>query len=157
MEHLSIWVILAQIINFGVLIFLFYFFLGKKIVLTLEQRKEKIKAIEEADQKAKEKLDMAEKDAEALLVKTRKTAEEIKDEAEMLAKKTKEKIISNAEKEADAIIAWAKEDTERMKNTVFENLKSKIVDLSLKVNKQLFDKEWVNKDFIEKQIYSFKD
>jgi len=157
MEELSIGIILAQIINFWLLVFLFYFFLGKKIVLALEERQEKIKAIEAADQKAKEKVDAATKEAEAILVDTRKNAEEIKTESEMLAKKSKEKIIADAQREADAIIAWATADTEKMKNTVSETLKSKILDLSLKVNKQLFDKEGVDKDFIEKQIYSFKD
>jgi hypothetical protein len=34
------------------------------------------------------------------------------------------------------------------------SIKTKVVDLSLKLNEKLFDKEKVNKDFMEKELNS---
>jgi F0F1-type ATP synthase membrane subunit b/b' len=81
----------------------------------------------------------------------------MKKDAEIIAKNTRERILSDAERNSQALIDGAKEDIEKMRNTMLESMKSKIIDLSLQLNKQLFDKEVVNRDFMEKQISSIKN
>ncbi|NUJ97318.1 ATP synthase F0 subunit B [Candidatus Gracilibacteria bacterium] len=157
MEEISIGVVVAQIINFSLLVFLFKHFLGKKIVLLIEERRKKLKNINESERVAKDKIESAEKEASDIVLESRNQAEEMKRESEVIAKRTREKILSEAERDAQALVDGAKEDVEKMRNTMLESMKSKIIDLSLQLNKQLFDKEIVNRDFMEKQISSIKN
>ncbi len=157
MEEISIGIIIAQIINFSILVFIFKHFLWKKIVLLIEERRKKISAIEGSEKLAKEKIELAEAEAGNIILESKAKAEEMKKDSEVIAKNTREKILSDAERDAQSLIAGAKEDVEKMRNTMLESMKSKIIDLSLKLNKQLFDKEVVNRDFMEKQFDSIKN
>lgn len=157
MEEISIGVVVAQIINFSLLVFIFKHFLWKKLIITIEERRKKLKDIGESDKLAKEKIELAEKEANDIILESRNQAEEMKKDAEIIAKNTRERILSDAERNSQALIDGAKEDIEKMRNTMLESMKSKIIDLSLQLNKQLFDKEVVNRDFMEKQISSIKN
>lgn len=157
MEDLNIGIILAQIINFTILVFLFKHFLGSKIAAAIAERREKIKNIEFADSKADEKIHQAELEAVNIINEAKQKAEQMKKDSEILAKKNKDKILQDAEMESNSLLNSARADIEKMKNTMFESIKTKIVDISLKLNKQLFDKEVASKDFMEKQLNSIKD
>lgn len=157
MEDLNIGIILAQIINFTILVFLFKHFLGSKIAAAIADRREKIKNIEFADSKADEKIHQAELEAAKIISEAKEKAEQMKKDSDTLAKKSKEKILQDAEMESNSLLNSARADIEKMKNTMFESVKTKIVDISLKLNKQLFDKEVASKDFMEKQLNSIKD
>lgn len=157
MEELSIGMIVAQIINFSLLIFLFKHFLWKKIAVMIEERKKRISDIEGSEKLAKEKIESAELEASNIIIESKTKTEEMKKDSETIAKNTREKILSDAERDAQSLIDGAKEDVEKMKNTMLESMKSKIIDLSLQLNRQLFDKEVVNRDFMEKQFDSIKN
>lgn len=157
MEELSVWVIVAQLINFWIVFFIFKKFLWNKIVQAIEERKETLKNIENSEKKAQEAIATAELKAEEIIHDAKMRSDELKKEAEVLARRTKEKIIADAEREGKSLLDSASTDIERMKNTMFESIKTKIVDISLKLNKQLFNKEIASKDFMEKQYDSFKN
>jgi F0F1-type ATP synthase membrane subunit b/b' len=123
----------------------------------IEERKKRISDIEGSEKLAKEKIESAELEANNIIFESKTQAEEMKKNSEVIAKNTREKILSDAERDAQSLIDGAKEDVEKMRNTMLESMKSKIIDLSLQLNKQLFEKEVVNRDFMEKQFDSIKN
>ncbi|MDP2396155.1 MAG: hypothetical protein Q8S84_02200 [bacterium] len=52
------------------------------------------------------------------------------------------------------MISSAEKEMEVEKNKMLSNIKTRVIDLALKVNKKLFDKENINKDFVEKELNS---
>ena len=154
MDNISIWIIIAQIINFAVLFWIFKHFLWDKIVKILDERKEKLAKLETLDDDIKAKLLEANTNAEEILKEARNKAWEIEKNSESLAKKDKEKIILNAETQATSIMDSANKTIEKERLTMMSSIKTKVIDLSLKLNEKLFDKERVDKDFMEKELNS---
>ena len=152
MDDLKLGVVIAQLINFWILFFLFKHFLWEKIIKAIEDRRENLQKFEDAEWKAKEVLENAENDANNIMVQAREKASSIETDAEYLAKKNKEKILESADQEAKNIVDNALGDIEKERLSMANALKKKVVDLSLKINKKLFDEEKINKEFIEKEI-----
>lgn len=154
MNDLNLWTIIAQIINFLLLMFLFKHFLWKKIVDAIEERKLKLEKIELMEKEYTEKLALANKEVEDILEEAKKRVEWIENFAISSANKQKENLIAKAMDEAKAIIESGQKEIEVEKNKMLWNIKTRVVDLALKVNKKLFDKENINKDFVEKELNS---
>lgn len=152
MENLQLELIIAAMINFGVLFFIFKHFLWKKLAEAIEERKKHLKASSEAEDIAEKKLEAAEKEVEEILDKARSKAGEIEKSAEELSKNNTAKSVKQAEKEAEYIIASAKEETEKQKLDMVNSMRSRILDLSLKLNSKIFTKEVANKNFLEKEL-----
>ncbi len=151
MDDLKIWVIIAQIINFLIFMFILYYFLWKKVAKVLEERKEHIEASESAEDEAKAKLVEAEEEKESILAEARKKASDIEANAENLAKQNTKKALEKSEKEAEFMLSSARSQIDKEKLEMENSMKSKILDLALKLNSKLFKKDSVNKDFIESE------
>ncbi len=151
MDDLKLWIIIAQIINFWLLFFIFKYFLWEKIVSAIEERRKHLKASENAEDEAKEKLAEAEKEKDSILADARKKALEIEDNAENLAKQNTKKALEKGEKEANFMLSSARSQIEKEKLEMENSMKSKILDLALKLNSKIFKKDAVNKDFIESE------
>ncbi len=152
MENLSLGLVLAAIINFGILFFAFRYFLWEKLANLLEERKKHLKASEEAEDLAKEKIERAEKEVEEILANARVKASEIEEKAEELSKQNTAKSLEKAEKEAEYIIESAKTNIEKDRLDMENNMRNKILDLSLKLSSKLFSKSEANKDFLDKEL-----
>ena len=83
--------------------------------------------------------------------KARKKAVEIESYAEELSKQNSNRIIERSEKEAEYMLESARTQIEKERLDMENNMKTKILDLSLKLNSKIFNKESANKDFIEKE------
>jgi hypothetical protein len=86
-----------------------------------------------------------------MLVEARKKAVEIESYAEELSKQNSNRIIERSEKEAEYMLESARTQIEKERLDMENNMKTKILDLSLKLNSKIFNKESANKDFIEKE------
>lgn len=151
---LNFWLILAQLINFWIIFFIFKKFLWDKLIILIKERREELEKLWNVELDVKTKMDEATLQAEELLSKTKEKILEMERNAEALVKKTKEKILADADQEAKSILSWARDDIEKERLTMVNSIKSKVIDLSLRLNEKLFDKERVNKDFMEKEINS---
>ena len=156
MEELNLWLVLAQIINFWILLFIFKHFLGEKIVKAIEERRGYLSSFDDAEVQLKEKLEKADKDAADLVNQARKQANEIESNADTIAKKNIEKSKQTATQEADSILGNARADIEKERLSMTNLMKSKVVDLTLKLNSKMFNKESANKDFMEKELEALK-
>lgn len=151
MDDIKLWLIFASIINFSIVFFIFKYFLWEKIVSAIEERRKNIKASEEAQDIAKLKMEEAQKEADDILNEARKKASEIQVYAEDLAKQNSNAIIERSEKDAAFMLESAKKQIEKEKLEMENDMKDKILDLSLKLNSKIFNKEAANKDFMEKE------
>jgi len=151
---LNIWLILAQVINFWILFFIFKKFLWDSLVATIKERKEELNKLWNVEADVKAKMDAAQEKADKIIADAKAKILEMEKNADSLVKKNKEKTLEDATREAESILTWARDDIEKERLSMMNSMKSRVIDLSLKLNEKLFDKEKVNKDFMEKEINS---
>lgn len=152
MEDLNLWVVLAQLINFWILFYIFKKFLWEKIVNAIEERRKHLKASDEAENIAQEKLNEANKEVEIIIEQAREKAWIIEKSAEELSKQNSDKITEKAKREAEYILSSARDQIEKDKLEMENSMRSKILDLSLRLASKIFSKENANKDFLEKEL-----
>ncbi len=157
MDDLKLWIIIAQIINFTILFLIFKKFLWDKIVKSIEERRKKIIELNQAEEEIKIKKEKAEEEKEQIIIKAREKWLIIEKDATTLAKKNREKIIAEAEIQAESIKTWAMNDIKKERLSMVNSIKKEVINLSLILNEKLFDKEKVNKDFMEKELNSINN
>lgn len=156
MDDLNLAVIIAQLINFWIVFFIFYHFLGKTIVKTIDERRTQIKNLDNSDDLVREKIEQAEKEANKLLDEARSKALEIQKNADDLSKKDTAKKLKDAEDKAQGIMDSARRDVEKERLGMLNVMREKVLDLSLKINSKVFKNKDNNKDFISKEVNSIK-
>lgn len=152
MENISLWVILAQLINFWIIFFLFKHFLGKKIVDGIIKRRELLNSLKDSKEQAKKALEEAEIEAKKTIEEAKNKASEIQNSALEVSKKQSEAKLQEAESKAKNILESALRDIEKERLSMAEQLKNKLLDVSLKINAKILNNEESNKEFIKKEI-----
>ena len=156
MDQLDISVIIAQAINFAVLLFVFNKFLWAKIIKEIEDRKAMIAKAEASDKEAKELLENAEKDASKIIDEARAKWQDIVSSAEDMASKKSNDILAKAEKEAKSKEESALRNVEKQRLEMLSEMRSKVSWLVIKLNEKLFWEAKINKDYVEKEIDTIK-
>lgn len=156
MEWLSVWLLLAQLINFLVLFLLFKKFLWDKITKEILDRREMLNRVSNMEEESKKKLLEAEKEADKMLKDAKVEALEIVDTAKSIADKKSNEILEKAQDEAKATLDKSLRDFEKEKSAMMGALKEKVLNVALKVNEKLFWEKANNKDYIEKNIDEIK-
>ncbi len=156
MDDLNVAVILAQFINFWIVFFIFYYFLGKTIVKTIEERRSQIENLDNSEDVVREKLEAAQEEAKEIINEARKNASDMQKNADELSKRDTAAKLKIAEEKAEWIMNSAKRDIEKERLSMIESMKKKVLDLSLKINSKVFDNKDNNKEFISKEVNSIK-
>lgn len=154
--NIDVWVLIAQLINFWILFFLFNKFLSEPISKEIKARKEKISKMSNLDKEIEEKMLEAKTMAEEVKAEARKTAQETIDSSVILAKKKADDIVLKADNEAKNKVEEAQKEIEKERLSMMNSAKSKITGLVLSLNRKLFSEEKTNKEFIEKEIEGIK-
>jgi F0F1-type ATP synthase membrane subunit b/b' len=76
--------------------------------------------------------------------------------ADEISKKDTAQKLKMAEEKAQSIIDSANRDIEKERLSMFNVMKEKVLDLSLKINSKVFDNKDNNKEFISKEVNSVK-
>ena len=156
MDDLNVAVIIAQFINFWIIFFIFYHFLGKTIVKTIEDRRKQLESLDNSDDVVREKIEAAEQEAKTILDESRGKALEMQKNADDLSRKDTTQKLKDAEEKAEGIMDSARRDVEKERLGMLEAMKEKVLDLSLKINSKVFDNKDNNKEFISKEVNSIK-
>lgn len=152
MEDIKLGIIIAQLINFGILFWIFKHFLWDKIVAVIEERRKKLDALDNSDSVVKEKLEEAENEAKQIVENSRAEALKIQQNAEELAKKDTMIKLEMAENKANSIVEAATRELEKERLSMLNVMKDKVLDLSLKINSKVFENKDSNKEFIAKEV-----
>ncbi len=152
MEDLQLELIIAALINFWILFYIFKRFLWEKLTKAIEERRKFLAASNQAEEDAKIKIEEANKKVEEILEGARNKASDIEKSAEELSKQNASKAKDKAEKEVEHILSSARNQIEKDKLEMENSMRSKILDLSLRLTSKIFSKENANKDFLEKEL-----
>lgn len=152
---LDIRVLLAQFINFAILIFVLYRFLYTPLFTMMDKRK---KTIEEGVKRAEESeqvLVKVKNEAEEIILQAKREAKGIIADAHVVAKQSREVLLERAKIETEAILAVAKKQSEEERKAYVTRLKGEIAQLVIAASEKLVEKHWdsaADKKFIEDTI-----
>lgn len=138
--------VLAGVINFLVLVFLFRKLLGDKIVQEVEKRKEMLEKLKKADDEYKKMIEFAHKESGLILEKAEKKKKDLIHEAHLIAEEEKSKIIKEAQHKAELMLTDAKQDTEKLEKELKANWVASVKETSKKVVKRLLKHDKVLED-----------
>ncbi|MEQ8999380.1 MAG: hypothetical protein RID53_23020 [Coleofasciculus sp. B1-GNL1-01] len=128
--------LIAQIINFIILVFLLWRFLYKPITKTMGERR---KRIERQWKEAQQQQEEAQAEAESYRQKQQdleKRREELLNEAKENAKAEQEKLINQARQEVDKKQAEWHESIERQQESFLENLRQRVQEVTHKTTRR---------------------
>lgn len=127
--HIDGTLILAQLVNFGIVLFVLKKFAYGPVLKMMQERTEKIeKGMADAESAGKKILEITEKEKE-VLIEARKQAQEIVAKAEEIAKKNKEEIITEAKTQSEKILSDSAKKIEQEKNQMMQEVKGQIAEL----------------------------
>ena len=133
--------LLAQIINFLVLLFVLYKFAYGPVLKLLDKRTKKIeKGLKDAEDAQKKLIEITEKER-VVLVKARKQAQEIIAKAEEVAVKNKEEIIVAAKTQSEKILSDSAKKIEMEKSLMFQEVKKQVAELVVAATGKIFDEK----------------
>ena len=153
--HIETNLLLAQFVNFAIVLFVLWKFAYKPILKTLNDRTKKIeKGVKDAENASKKLSEMTEKEKE-VLVNARKEAQEIIKKSEGEAKKNAQSIMEQAKEQNEKMIADAKKMIEQEKAKMFSEVKSEIAGLVVSATEKVIHEKLdsqKDKELIEKAI-----
>lgn len=136
---LNVKILVAQFINFGVLVFVIYKFAYGPIMKVLNDRQEKIeKGIDDATEAGKKLIEIEEKE-KTVLTEARKEAQEIIKKAQEVAEASKAQIIETTRQEAASIMTNTQKKIEQEREKIMGEVRSEISGLVIAVAEKLID------------------
>lgn len=122
-------ILIAQVINFGIIFFLLAKFAYKPIMGILEERKNKITQGLEDAEKAADSLKSAEKKAQEIAEKAYSEAKIITNDAKSKAEKEAGEIVAKADKQAGQILNFANNEAAKAKNKALAEVRQHMASL----------------------------
>ena len=147
--------LIAQLVNFLILLFVLRRFAYKPLLKLLDERKQKIADGLANAQKAKSNLEEAEKERQEIISTAKKGASEIINLAETAAQKNREETLKEAKAGVEKIVTEARKQIDSEKSKMIGEIKSEISELVMLAAEKtasikLDDKK--DKELIEKII-----
>lgn len=137
--------LVAQIINFVILLALLYFVAYKPILRMLDQRSARIRESMETAEMLKEKAAKTEQQVQEQLAAARREGQEVISQARQIGERMKEEARQEARHEAQALVERAGGEIRRERDEAIDELRKEFVDLAIvaaeKVINETLDKE----------------
>ena len=153
--HIDYKILIAQLINFTIVLFVLYKFAYNPILKIINARTEKIeKGLKDAEE-ARKKLEETEIKEKEILNRARKEAQIILESAEKMAVKNKEEVMENAKKKSEEIMTVAKKQLEEERKKMIGEVKAEIADLVVAATEKIISEKLdahKDKELIEKII-----
>ncbi len=138
-------VLLAQLINFGILFGLLFFLLYKPMRRTFDARSNRIRESMEQAEQIKEQMARTEEQVREQLAAARREGQDILAQAAQMGDRLKEEARGEARQEAEVIVARARTEIERERDEAIDEVKRQFVDLAItaaeKVVNETLDRE----------------
>ena len=141
MEDINVWLIVAWIINFLILIFFFKKLLGDRIVQVVEERKNMIEKLKNADEEYNTMIATAKKESNDLISEAEQTKSKIIHEAHLIAESEKLKIIREGEAKVENMKENAAFEAQKLEKQLKEEWVNSVKMTSKKVVKRLLKRD----------------
>ena len=149
--HIDFQIIIAQAINFVIVLFIFYFLVLKPLKKAMTERTEKIEGGIQDAHTNKELLAKTKKEYEAVLAKAREEAHTLFQEGKKDAESKRAEMLAQASSDVEQMITNGKKILEAEKNKMVEEAKKEIVSLVVRATEKLLS-ESDTKEFEKKAI-----
>ena len=153
--HIDYKMLLAQIFNFGLVVFVLYLFAFKPIVKIMADRTEKIDQGLKDAELSKKKLAESEVQSQTIIKDSKKQADTIVATASNQAEELQKKAMVDAKEKAAVIISEEKEKFAAGKEMAWQDFKKEAGDLIIDVAGKLLDEKMTDEadaNFIKKLI-----
>ncbi|MCX6763122.1 MAG: F0F1 ATP synthase subunit B [Candidatus Moranbacteria bacterium] len=135
--HIDWKLLIAQAVNFAIVLLVLYKFAYKSILKMLNDRTSQIeKGLKDAEVANKKVLEIGEREKE-MLANAKRETQVIISKAEETAKKNKDEIIVEAKTQADKILADAKKKIEDEKVKMVQEVKAEISELVISATEKV--------------------
>ena len=150
------WVLLiAQIVNFTILLALLRAFLYRPILNMLAQRRERIAQSMKDTERVAAAAREAEADKANILEEARREAQEVRAKATRDAEKIAQEVRSRAEQEATDIRMKAQEDAKAQVETAMADANKQIADLAIQATEKLLGQQLADRATQERFVTDF--
>jgi len=153
--HIDWKIIVAQVINFAIVLFVLQFLALKPLKKMMKERSENIEGGLNDAVKNAELLANTKKEYDAVISNARTEAHTIFQEGKKEAETKKAEMIENAKKEVDTMILNGKKVLESEKAKIIEEAKQEIVSLVVKATEKLLESH-TNEKYDEQAINQIK-
>jgi len=133
-------VLLAQLINFGILFGLLFIVLYKPMRRMFDERSARIKASMEQAEGIKEQLAQTQEQVREQLEAARREGQAILARATQMGEQLKEEAKQEAKQEAAAIVVMARAEIERERDAAIAQLRNQFVDLAIAAAEKVVSK-----------------
>jgi len=137
--------LIAQIVNFGILLVLLRMFLYQPLLNMLNARKERIAQSMKDAERVSAAAREAEQEKAKLLEQARREAQEIRVQATRDAEKIAQDVRSRADQEATEIRMKAQADAAKQAELALSDANKQIADLAIMATEKLLGRELANK------------
>ena len=152
---INLQLLIAQIINFLLLLGLLYMFAYKPILKMFDERANRIKESMDMTESVKQQAANAEEDARKRIEEAGKEGQEVIARAIKTGEEIKQKAEQDAKPEAEALIARARNEIQQERDEAITELRKEFTDLTIsaaeKVIEQELDKE-AHRQLIDKVL-----
>ena len=138
--------LLAQVVNFIILLFLLKKFAYKPIMKVLDERKHKIETSVRQSEEVVKKLAETESRQKEIIGRAEKESSRIIEETKLAAKKLQEETIANTNIKIEETIIRGKEAIKLEREKMVSEVKSDMADLVAETTKKILGKTLTSKD-----------
>ena len=156
MPEIDIYILLAQVINFWLLLTIFHFAIGKKLNAKIQERRKQLEKLNTAEDHYAQKMSLAKQQKEEMIDQARQTTATLMRESEIISTEKAAKIIQQAHRDALAVLDGGKREIEKERLTMLSQMKEHIIDVSLRLNEKMFGPGKTNREFLEVEIAKMK-
>jgi F-type H+-transporting ATPase subunit b len=152
--------LIAQLVNFAILLVVLRLFLWKPVMRMIQERKERIEAGLRASEQAQQAASESHEESRRALEEARSEGRDLIARAQETANRVRTDMEEQARREADQIVARAREEIERERQQAVQTLRAEFADLTVlaaervvgqsldrQAHQQLIDDVLVNSDF----------
>ncbi len=156
---LDIKILIAQLINFAILLFILWKFAYKPMFKILDDRKKKIETGIENAAKAEEKLREIGEEEKKILVEAKRGAAKILDDARLMAEESRKKNIDKTKEEIGQLINQEKESMRQEKAEILKSINREVADLVVATVEKVINEKMTgakDEELIKKAIGKLK-
>lgn len=156
MPEIDIYIVIAQVINFWILLAIFHYAIGKKLTVKITQRRAQLEKLKTAEEHYEQKMSLAVQQKWEMIDAARHTTAILMKESEVITREKAHKIIEKAHREALAVLDGWKKEIEKQRLTMLAQMKEHIIDVSLRINEKMFGPGKTNREFLEAELEKMK-
>lgn len=132
--------LLAQLVNFGILLGILYLVAYKPIMKMLDERANRIKESMEQTEVIKDKAEKAEEEIAKQLKEAGRQSQAVIDRGVRTGEEMRQKAQEEAKKEAEALLARARNEIRRERDGVIDDLRREFADLTILAAGKVIDR-----------------